>query len=155
MTGERFSLDTNILVHAADRDAGERHARACNIVERAAHQSCTLTLQALAEFFHAVTRKGIVPRGEAAALVRDWLDIFPTIGVDAEALRAALSAVESGKFSFWDALLLATAGRAGCATVLSEDMADGATLSEVVVRNPFVGPALPDDLQRLLGIPSA
>ncbi len=33
-------------------------------------------------------------------------------------------------------------------------MADGATLGEVVVRNPFVGPTVPDDLQRLLGMPS-
>jgi predicted nucleic acid-binding protein len=28
----RFSLDTNILVHAVDRDAGERHERARKLI---------------------------------------------------------------------------------------------------------------------------
>lgn len=152
MSGERFSLDTNVLVYAADRDAGERHQRACYIIERAARRPCTLTLQALAEFFHAVTRKGLVPRTEAAAQVRDWLEIFPTATADTEALRLALSAAEAGRFGFWDALLLATAGRAGCGVVLSEDMSDGGALDGVIVRNPFAGPDLAGDIQRLLGL---
>jgi predicted nucleic acid-binding protein len=34
MTTERLSLDTNILVYAADRAAGERRARALEILDR-------------------------------------------------------------------------------------------------------------------------
>ena len=137
MTAERFSLDTNVLVYAADRDAGKRHDRACEVVERSARRPCVLTLQALAEFFHAATRNGILPKQEAAAQVRDWLELFPTVAADADALRTALNVVEDGSFAFWDALLLAAAAGAGCKAVLSEDMNDGARLGDTVVRNPF------------------
>jgi predicted nucleic acid-binding protein len=61
MTTERFSLDTNILVYAADLAAGERHERALEILDRAVRRDCVLTLQALAEFFHVTTRKQLRP----------------------------------------------------------------------------------------------
>jgi predicted nucleic acid-binding protein len=38
MIAERFTLDTNILVYAIDRDAGERHEKAMMIVDRAVEQ---------------------------------------------------------------------------------------------------------------------
>ena len=44
---------------------------------------CVLTLQALAEFFHAVTRKGKMPTDEAAAMVHDWMELFPVAEQDA------------------------------------------------------------------------
>ena len=72
----RFSLDTNILVYAVDRDAGERHERSRDLLGRAARRDCVLTVQALAEFFHAMTRKNLLEPGRASAFVRDWLDVF-------------------------------------------------------------------------------
>jgi predicted nucleic acid-binding protein len=152
MTAERFSLDTNILVYAADRDARERHDRALDIIARAARRPCVLTIQALAEFYHATTRKGIAPGAEAAMQVRDWLELFPTATADADALRLALQASERGQLAFRDALLLATAQQAGCAVVLSEDMADGVALNGLIVRDPFKGPDLPVSVAPLLGV---
>lgn len=114
--------------------------------------SRTLTIQALAEFYHATTRKRIVPQAEAAAQVCDWLDLFSTTAADTEALRLALQASEGGQLPFWDALMLATAGQAGCAVVLSEDMADGARLDNVTVLDPFKGSDLPAAAAVLLGL---
>jgi predicted nucleic acid-binding protein len=151
MTSERFSLDTNILVYAADRRAGERHERALEILDRAVQRDCVLTLQALAEFFHAATRKGIVPREEATIQVRDWSIEFSVTSADLEALRAALALAAGEVLSFWDALLLVTAGRAGCTFLLSEDMQDGAWFAGVTVLNPFVGETLPEPVAALLG----
>jgi hypothetical protein len=42
-------------------------------------------LQALGEFYVAVTQKGIVPPAEAAAQATDWLDLFPTVAASAGA----------------------------------------------------------------------
>lgn len=151
MSAERFTLDTNVLVYAADRDAGERHERALEIIERAARRPCTLTVQALGEFFAAATRKGIVARPEAGEQVRDWLELFPTAAADAEALEAAMGAAVDGRLSFWDAMLLATAERAGCTAVLSEDMGDGTSFGAVMIRNPFVRGSLPEHVAKLLG----
>ena len=36
MTGKRFTLDTNILVYALDRQAGDRHIAASRIIDQAA-----------------------------------------------------------------------------------------------------------------------
>ena len=133
-----------------DRDAGRRHTLACEIVERSARRPCVLTIQALAEFFRAVTRKGIVPTTTADTLVRDWMLLFPTAAADAAALDGALVAVEHGGFSFWDALLMATVEGAGCTAVISEDMADGATIGSATVRHPFAGDGLADAVLPLL-----
>ncbi len=150
---ERYTLDTNILVYAMDRTAGHKHVRALAIVDRSIERHCVLTLQALAEFVHAVTRKGLVPRRDAVAQARDWLTAFQVVAADTEALEDAYVAMLAGAFGLFDALLLATARRAGCKIALSEDMGDGAALDGITVRNPLTGTALPDDLRSLLGMP--
>jgi len=147
----RFSLDTNILVYAADRDAGARHERALEIVDRATQRDCVVALQALAEFFHATTRKGLLPRKAAADQVRDWQILFPTVAADAAALARALDAAVDQTFSFWDALLLATVAGAGCTAIVSEDMHSGAAFAGITVVDPFAGDGLPEEVLRLLG----
>lgn len=63
----RFTLDTDLLVYSVDSTAGARHDLAVEIVDRATECDCYLTLQALSEFYAAVTRNGIVRPAEAAA----------------------------------------------------------------------------------------
>lgn len=150
MSAEPFSLDTNILVYAFDSAAGPRHALAGEIVTRAAARDCRLTLQALSEFYVVVTRKGIVPGGEAGAQVEDWLLLFPTLAPTATAIRSAVALASAGRASYWDALLVATAAEGGCRTLLSEDMANRGRLGAVTVINPFDGAALAGPAERLL-----
>ena len=152
MSDERYSLDTNILIYAVDRSEGAKHDLAVEIVDLSVERDCVLTVQALAEFTAAASRRGVVPKSEAAAQVRDWLQLFPAAAADAVALERALDAVEAGQFAFWDALLLATAAEAGCSVVLSEDMHDGAEFDGLRVRDPLGTAALPADLQALLGM---
>ena len=134
----RFSLDSNILVYAADAADPPRQEAAIEIIARAARRDCILTVQALAEFFHAVTRKGIVPRPAAATQVRSWEAVFPvSSGAGSAALLTAIEAASLGRFQFFDALLLATARECGCAVLISEDMADGAELDGVRVVAAF------------------
>lgn len=133
----RFSLDTNILVYAVDRDAGDRHEQSRTLLGRSARSDCILTVQALGEFFHATTRKNLLDPARAGALVRNWLDVFRVAAADGADLVDAMDAVADHRMSFWDALLWATARQAGCAAVLSEDMQDGRRLSGVEIVNPF------------------
>jgi predicted nucleic acid-binding protein len=105
----RFSLDSNVLVYAADGRAGSRHARALHVPILAARRDCVLTLQALGEFFHVTTRKRLVARHDAATQVRDLLTIFPTAAADDDAFRTALAGATQGRSSFWDGLLVITA----------------------------------------------
>lgn len=105
----RFSLDTNILVYAVDRDAGERHEQARALIGRAAKRDCVLAVQALAEFFHVTTRKNLLKPARASAFVQDWLNVFYITSADGAVLINAVGAVEAHRLSFWDAMLWATA----------------------------------------------
>ncbi len=133
----RFSLDTNILVYAVDRDAGERHERSKELIGQAARRDCVLTVQALAEFFHATTRKNLLEPSRATEFVRHWLEVFQVVSADDTVLVDAMDAVGMHRLSFWDAMLWATVGRAGCSAFLSEDMQDGRHLGRVAIINPF------------------
>ena len=141
----RFSFDTNILVYAVDRDAGERHERSKDLVAKAARRDCVLTVQALAEFFHATTRKHLLAPSHASVFVRDWLEVFPVVSANDVALVDAIGGVEEHRLSFWDAMLWATARQSGSSTILSEDMQDGRRLGGVEFINPFA----PDSGARL------
>ena len=152
-TSERFTLDTNLLVYAIDSAAGLRHQLAREIIEHAVHLDCWLTLQAVSEFYAAATRKGIVPPLDAAAQAADWLDLFPCAAASEASVRTALGEAANGRASYWDALLVATAGEAGCIAILTEDLADGAEMSGVRIHNPFsAAGGLTDQACRLLGL---
>ena len=133
----RFSLDTNILVYAVDRDAEELHERSKELIGRAARSDCVLTVQALAEFFHVTTRKKLLEPSHAGTFVRDWLEVFQVISAADTALVDAMDAVGEHQLSFWDAMIWAAARQGGCSAILSEDMQDGRRLSGVEFINPF------------------
>ena len=147
----RFGLDTNILIYAVEADAGEKGRRAEEVVRRAvATRRCMLTLQNLGEFYAACVRKRMGEPGTVAARADDLARLFPTAAASLDDVRLALAEAAAGHFSYWDALLLATLGRAGCAVLLSEDMQECVALSGVTVRNPLAGDRLPEAIEALL-----
>ena len=136
-SSDLFSLDTNLLIYAIDGQAGIRHQLAKLIIEHAVSSNCCLTLQAVSEFYYAVTREGVLPREEAAAQADDWLRLFVCVAASASSVRTALTDAADGWASYWDALLVATAREAGCAVMLTEDLADGTDFGGVQIHNPF------------------
>lgn len=153
MSADRFTLDTNILVYGIDTLAGHRQHLARRILELSPTRECWLTLQAISEFYAVATRKRMMPAEAAAAQARDWMELYPVLPASASAVRAALTAASQGQASYWDALLIATAAEGGCATILSEDMQDGALLGGLRIVNPFHGTTLAPDARTLLGTP--
>lgn len=134
----RITLDTNILFYTVDADAGERQARAREIVRRAASSfDCFLSLQTLSEFFAATTRKGKLTAAEAAIHLEDWQTVFPVVAATPGSLRLAVRAVEQHRLSFWDAMQWAVAKQAGATLLLSEDLQHDRELEGVRFRNPF------------------
>lgn len=116
-----------------------RRLAAVELLRMAAGDRCVLTMQALGEFFFAATRERLLPRPIAAAQVRRWMTAFqPPIAASATAVVAAMDAAAESRFSYWDALLLATAAEAGCAAAISEDL-EGAALGTIRVVPAFAG----------------
>ncbi|MBF5096494.1 PIN domain-containing protein [Azospirillum sp. INR13] len=134
----RFTLDTNILVYAVDRAAGKRHHQAVALIHRLPGRDCVLTLQSLAELFRTLTsaKQGIPPE-RATDIVQQWRDTLPVVAADDACLTDAIDAVTHHGWSFWDAMIWATAKRHGCRLLLSEDGQAGRTLGGVTIINPF------------------
>ena len=139
MSGERFTLDTNVLVYALAGNSDARRQRAEHIIDLARHCDCWLTVQSVSEFYAAVTRKRLASRTQAAAQANDWLDMFSTAAPTTNAVRSALVVAGSERASYWDALLIATAAEVGCTAILTEDMSDKGSLYDVRILNPFIG----------------
>jgi predicted nucleic acid-binding protein len=145
----RLSIDANILVYFVDRDAGERHDRALQILDRASLADCVLTLQTLGEFFHVATRKSKIEPEVAEKFIEDWRQVFPVHAADLGAFDDALAATRQHGLAFWDAMLWATVQQAGCQILLTEDFQDGRKLGAVTFVNPF-DPANTELLTRAL-----
>lgn len=136
----REFVDTNILVYAFDRSAGDKQARAEALLSRLwTSQTGCLSVQVLQEFFVVVTGK--VPRplpvAIAAERVREfaaWLVFAPT----AADVLAAIALQQEAKLSFWDAMIAHAASESGCETLWSEDLKDGQAVRGVHIRNPFL-----------------
>jgi len=135
----RFTLDTNILVYALRREAGERHEIAQRLVRSSKDQDCVLTLQSLGELFRVLTSAKIrVPPSEAAAIVRSLRDAMRVITPSEACLDEAMDAVIHHNWSFWDAMIWATAKQHGCRVLITEDGQSGRSLGGVTLLNPFL-----------------
>jgi predicted nucleic acid-binding protein len=149
--GPRFALDTNVLVYAVDRDAGAKSDRAETIIRGAVQTGrCVLSLQSIGELHSAVARRRLATAADAARLAARYMQLFALVEARADDARQALTEAAAGRYSYWDALLLATVSRAGCSVILSEDMQDGARFGPLTIRDPFVGDDMPDDVAALL-----
>lgn len=149
--GPRLTVDTNVLVYAADRDAGPRHQTARALLARATHADCVLTLQALAEFFAVVTRKSGFSAPEAAVFVDSWHEMFTVVSATSTTLRQAMRVAEQHRLPFWDAMLWSISKESGCRYLLSEDFQTGRELGGVRFVNPFARGGLPAEVEAALG----
>lgn len=133
-----IAFDSNALFYAGDERFPEKMACVAAILQEAMNAGVgILPLQALGEFAYASVRKGLLDRPRAAALVRDWAAAFPVVAADEAALDTALDWWADERLSWWDALLVATASRAGASALVSEDLQDGAIHAGVEIINPF------------------
>jgi len=140
MKGDSVFIDTNVLVYAYDAKAGRKHEIARDLLtELWSREGAVLSIQVLQEFFVTVTRKisrPIEPR-LAREIVEDLLT-WSVVVIDGASVLAAIDLQGLEKISFWDALIVAAAQKAGTKVLLSEDLADGRVFADVTVRNPFI-----------------
>jgi predicted nucleic acid-binding protein len=132
-------VDTNILVYAEDKDAGQKHTISRNLVlELWDSREGILSVQVLQEFFVTVTRKleKPLPPKKANAIVRQYLtwSVVPNTG---QLLLDSIALQQRASVSFWDALILQAAISAGCERLYTEDLNAGQRFGALQVINPF------------------
>ena len=152
MSSEPFALDSNILVHAVDGRDPLRQSLAQQIVAAASALDCRVPHHAIAEFYAIATYKLKLDHGTAISAARQWMRLFPGIPTSRSAIETAMQMRAVNRFSFWDAMLVATAEEDGCQVFISEDMHDGARLGAIVIRTPFSDGAIAPAVRALLGL---
>jgi len=131
------ALDTNVLAYAESTNGAGMRDVAVNLLERLPVERTLIPVQVLAELFAVLARKARRSRTHARQAVLHWGDTFPLIETSADVIVMALELTLTHQFGWWDAVIMAAAGDAGCRLLLSEDLQDGFTWSGVTVVNPF------------------
>ena len=130
-------LDTNVLVYAStEQDVRKRSIAELLIDESIRNGNGAISFQVLREFANVMFKKF----GLAADEVRRTLSIFgdlPRVPESEDLLDRGMEIKERYGIPFYDALIVASAEAAGCDTIYSEDMADGAVYGSVHVVDPF------------------
>lgn len=136
MSGRTF-IDTNVVVYAFDGADPAKRAAATAVLSDETIVPVVST-QVMNEFYVTVTRKLATPLpAEAAIEALDRLRTMAVAPIDADLVVAAAELGVRHQLNHWDALIVETAARAGCAELLSEDLAHGSTLRGVTIQNPF------------------
>jgi len=138
MTGKVF-VDTNILVYAYDSSKTRKQKEAQAILTSGIEQdSVVLSVQVLGEFFNVVTRriKNPMTPDDAQSII-GTLGILPIQEIDFPMVNRAIDTHRQYHISYWDALIIAAAERAGCQRILSEDLNAGQRYNNIPVLNPF------------------
>jgi predicted nucleic acid-binding protein len=134
MPSECF-LDTNVLIYAATgKHEYPQHWEIAHDILAAGGNG--LSGQVLAEFYANTTKKHGLPPGEAYEWVRR-LAFMPVVEIDTNLVVEGIALSQRYKISYWDAAVIAAAGRLGAGTLYTEDLNHGQLFGTVRVVNPF------------------
>lgn len=132
-------VDTNVLAYAHDLSEVTRRPVAQRLLDELwESRSGVVSTQVLSEFYVVATRKfdPPLPRRQARQVV-DAYGAWPVVEVDVALILAASTLEERHTLSFWDALIVEAAARAGATRLVSEDLQTGRRIRGVLVENPF------------------
>lgn len=133
-------IDTNVLVYAVDPTSPEKQQRALELLERLESVgNGRLSVQCLAEFFSATTRKLQPPltANESAAQLDNLARAFPVLDLTAMIVLEAARGARDRSLSYYDAQIWASARLNQIPVVFSEDFADRSVIEGVRFVNPF------------------
>lgn len=130
--GESF-FDTSVLLYLLSQEV-DRADRVEALLER----SGVISVQVLNEFTAVAYRKLGMSLGEIREVLDTVRAVCRTQALTVEDHERAVQIAERYRFSFHDSLILASALRAGCKTLYSEDLQHRQKIErQLTVINPF------------------
>ncbi len=132
-------FDTNVLVYAFDEGEPEKRSLALDLIkEHLIERNGVISVQVLREFYSAVRREPQPLSEEAAAAAVRRLSGFSPVSEDADMVLRAVRRTGEMSISFWDALIVEAALKAGADRLFTEDLQHGQVIEGMRVENPFV-----------------
>jgi predicted nucleic acid-binding protein len=131
-------LDSNILFYAYDDTDPRKKGVAEDFVKRAVLGEFVASTQTLAEFAATLLHKFSPPfHPDEVVAILDALSPIKLVFPDGGMIRRAVEARAAFGLHFYDGMIIASAERAGCARIWSEDLNAGQKYFGVLVQNPF------------------
>jgi predicted nucleic acid-binding protein len=134
----RISLDTNILVYAVDRGAGEKNRVARRILRYAAESEGVLTQQVIGEFLNVSRRMPHLDQQRLGRIALKLCETFPLLTTSRDHLFEAFDRSMRFQLQFWDALIASVCIAHGVSHLLTEDMQNGFSFNGMTIINPFL-----------------
>ena len=132
-------VDTNVLVYVRDRSEATRQRRAAEWMGSLWETGLgRLSYQVLQEYYVTLTTKLDPPRSNQDA--RDdvvALRAWKPAGIDHRTIEGAWDVEDRYGYSWWDALIVATALQSGSRFLLSEDLQTGQVIDTITIISPF------------------
>jgi predicted nucleic acid-binding protein len=135
---DKSFVDTNVLIYAYDVDAQAKHEVAKAVLRDLwINDNGVLSMQVLQEFYVNVTRKIASPLANDTA--RRVVNSYVVWCVETSPydFGAAFHIEDDARIGFWDALIVASAIKAGAVRILSEDLNPQQKIGSVRIENPF------------------
>jgi len=131
---DKVFFDTNVLIYAMAL-GDVRRDRAQQLLA----QGGMVSVQVLNEFAAVARRKMRMPWEDVDEALQTIRILCPSPApITLDVHEAALKIAQEYGFGIYDALIVASALHADCATLYSEDLQDGQVIdSRLTVRNPF------------------
>ena len=130
-------FDTNVFLYAFLNQDVAKKAKAAMLIAQSV-KDCTgyVSMQIVNEFCNVMVKKS----GKSASEIGNAIGLFTKMQMVVTSLKLvqrALEMREAFNLQFFDSLLLASAERAGCGVLYTEDLNDGQLYGTVRAVNPF------------------
>lgn len=131
-----YFIDTNILLYKYAEQDQEKRRIAMNLLNS---NKAMASVQVLNEFCNVVRRKFPMAYSKINLALTEIQTTLLIVPLDIADTLSAVNISQRYGFSYYDALILASAIKHGCQAVLSEDMQHGMKLeSGLRILNPFI-----------------
>lgn len=134
---DKVFVDTNVFVYAALQDSANRQKRVAAIAVLSGSHKIVVNTQVLNEF-SAVLLKNRFSDDDIRARVENIAADSSVVLVNLDTIRLGWDMRKRYQLSFWDSLIVASALRAGCNTLYTEDLQHAMVIDSTLhVVNPF------------------
>lgn len=136
----KFFLDTNIIIYSFDNTELKKKKNAQALINEAIESNNGMvSFQVVQEFLNVATRKFKIPLKimDAKTFLEQILIPLCEIYPSSDLYYFALDIQENTGYAFYDSLIIASAVKAGCSILYSEDLHDGHRFGGLTIKNPF------------------
>jgi predicted nucleic acid-binding protein len=133
-------VDTNVLVYSRDASEPEKQQQSMAwMIHLWKKHTGRLSFQVIQEFYSTVTTK-LQPGMDIQSARADVQSLFAwrPIPVNADVVQGAWLIQDRYKLSWWDSLIVSAAQIGDCGYILTEDLQENQSFSDVLVINPFL-----------------